>query len=242
MSLVFDRNYGVGHLPTTTGDIITTISQPDWEAFIGKLAEFTQCGQQIGSLILSPELITSTDIDHGSVADLKTVIEDRVNEATSLTAQIPEATLLLGTVVFDETTVKPRNALVFLKNGIEVGRTHKVTPLGLPEREAFHLSANLRDIQKPKPNTMVIICSDLIEHPYIDDEVVTLLVSGCWGVPTSRPGWTASPDHRLARGIELSTEELFARHTNLETIVMTDRVPTPSTVKGPFNFIARRRS
>jgi predicted amidohydrolase len=238
-SIIFERNYGVSHVPAG-GDQITTVSQPDWESFVGSMDDLSQNVQQVGSLILSPELITSSDISLSAIRESREVIQDRVSEAAALTTKFPESTLLLGTVVFDETVVKPRNALVFLKNGMEIGRTHKVTPLGTPEREALLVSAEPSDIQKPKPDTMAIICSDMIEHPYIDDKVSTLLVSGCWGVPLGRVGWPASPDHRLVKAIELTTEDLFARYHNLQTVVMADRVPSPSTAKAPFNFVARR--
>lgn len=238
MSIVFERNYGTRQLATPRGELITSVSQPDWESFIHSVGSLAQQGA--GTFITSPELITSTDIDLAAIPGQQAIIEDRVAEAKDLTRQIPDSTLLLGSIAFDPAVQKPRNAVLFLKNGTEVNRTYKVNPIGKQEREFLHDTAKADEIIKPAPNILNIICSDLVTPPPIDREVDTLLVSACWGTPSGYPGVLASPDHRHVELIQLLTNELFEQNRRLATIVMTDRAPDQNSTADPFNFVATR--
>jgi hypothetical protein len=237
-SIVFERSYGVRHIVTPGGDTITAVSQPDWEGFAHALDRINQQGA--GGFIMSPELITSTDVDLSVLSERQELIEDRIAEAKKLTRQLPKSTLLLGSVAFDQTVEKPRNAVLFLQDGNEVGRTYKQNPIGKYEREFLHDTTGPNDIVRPAPNILNIICSDLVSPPPIDAEVDTLLVNACWGTPVGYPGIAASPDHRHLEFIQYITDDLFEQNTSLSAIIMTDRAPESNSMAGPFNFIATR--
>lgn len=237
-SVVFEREYGVRHIATPGGDTVTAVSQPDWESFTYALNGLGQEGA--GAFITSPELITSADVELAVLSEQQELIEDRIAEAKDLTRQLPESMLLLGSVAFDQTVEKPRNAVLFFQDGAEVGRTYKKNPIGKYEREFLHDTAGPDDVVRPVRNILNIICSDLVSPPPIKNEVDTLLVSACWGTPAGYPGVVASPDHRHLEFIQYLTDDLFEQNANLSTIVMTDRAPEGNSMVGPFNFVATR--
>lgn len=237
-SVVFERSYGVRQIATPSGELITSVSQPDWPTLVQSLGGLARQGA--GKLITTPELITSTDIDLADLSQHQPRVEDRIAEAKELTRDLPESTLLLGSVAFDPTVEKPRNAVLFLRDGEEVGRTYKKFPIGKYERTHLHDTAAPGDIVKPTSNVLNIICSDFAEPPQLDDEVDTLLISACWGTPSGYPGVAASPDHRHIEFINSLSDDLFTQYDQLETIVMTDRAPDQNSMYGPFNFVAQR--
>lgn len=237
--VIFERNYGVRQISTHANELITSVSQPDWPSFVRSIGGLARQGT--GNLITSPELITSADISLAAISRNREVIEGRVTEAKGLTKLLPEATLLLGTVAFDQTVQKPQNAVLFLRDGAEIGRTYKKNPIGMDEREFLHVphAADIA-VTQPTPNVLTIICSDLVSPPAFDNQVDTLLVSACWGTPAGYPGVVASSDRRHLTFIQDLTTDLFEQHPSLGTIVMTDRAPEENSMAGPFNFVALR--
>lgn len=237
-SFEFDRAYGVRHISTPSEDIITTISRPDWLSFRDSLENITSYGEA-GNFILSPELVTSTDIPLGEIAVKRTLIQERVHEAKLLTVNHPSSTLLLGTAVFNAEGTRARNAVLFLRDGTEIGRTHKVHTEVRAEQEVFY-RPNVPDVRKPAPHIAAIISADLIDPPRTVDSAGTLLISSCWSVPIGHPDSAPSTEPRLKDGLTMFTQELFDNNPQLNTVVMADRVPEVSQAVAPFNFVATR--
>jgi hypothetical protein len=237
-NITFDRSYGTRHIDIGAGEVVTAISQPDWQQVSRSLGELAGLGA--GTVITTPELSTSTDIPLADIANARGRIEDRIAEAADRTRAMPDALLLLGSAVFDAAVAKPRNAVVFLQDGTERGRSYKQSPIGKQERLFLDTGRLPGDILKPLPRILNVICSDLTDMPPLDPTVDTVLVSACWGTPTGFKGVPASPDHRHVQFISYLVDDLFDRHHNLQTVVMTDRAHAGSAYNGPFNFVAQR--
>lgn len=236
-SFDFERAYGVRHVPMPGEDFVTTISQPDWLTFRDSLDNVISSGEA-GDFILGPELITSTDITLDEVAVQRIVIEERVHEAKLLTLQCPDTTLLLGTAVFDVIGARPRNAVLFLRDGDEIGRTHKAHTEVRAEQEVFYHS-NAPDVQRPVSHIAALISSDIIDPPTVVEGTNAVLISSCWGAPIGHPS-TPSSDSRLRDALTMFTRELFENNPHLDTAIMADRVPAASQAVAPFNFVATR--
>jgi hypothetical protein len=240
MSMAFERAHGVYQIPVPSGESITAISQPSWSDFMHSLGHVAS-SRDVGAFIATPELMTSPDIDLSDVSQQRTLIEDRVGEVSEVMRQLPDTTLLLGTILFDESVEKPRNAVLFLRNGVEVGRTHKVFSFNRDEREYLYMAPRSDTvIAKPAPDVVNLICSDLANPPAIDEDVAVLLVSGCWGAPARHPWMTEISDDDKIGFLEGATRRLFDQYDNLQTIAMIDRVPMGS-ISDPFNFVAQRQ-
>lgn len=237
-SIVFEREYGVRVTETPNGETLTAISQPDWPA---TRAALERLGRNVTGFIVTPELITTAEVPLPALAANRPLIESRIEEAKEVSRRMPDAVLLLGSAALRQTDGTIYNAVLFLQDGNEVGRTSKVSPLGKAERQ-FLPALSPPEVRKPVPHLMNIICSDLIAPPPIDPNVNTLVVSGCWGVPAGYKGVPASPDAQHLKYIGTLTDGLFQVNPALQTIVMTDRGPFATPAARPFNFIANRQS
>lgn len=234
----FERTYGIRQIQTGRGERITAVSQPDWPHFTAALGALARQGA--GNIVTTPELMTSTDIDLAALHSRRLQIAERVTEATAITRSLPGSTVVLGSVVFDAAAEKPRNAVLFLRDGEEVGRSYKSNPIGKYERTHLDTTKRPGDVSRPLPNILTIICSDLVDLPPLDQAVDTLLVSACWGTPSGHANVPVSSDERHLSFLRYLTDDLFDRHDQLETIAMTDRAPGVDAPNGPYNFTAHR--
>lgn len=236
--VTFERSYGTFNIPTHRGTV-TIASQPDWESFADVVSVLDP--RQIGQLVLSPELITVSDLDLSRIATHRHMIEERIENAKEITQRFPEATLLLGTAAFDEPGEKPRNTLLFIQDGREVGRTYKANPIVKQEVETFQ-KVRPYEARKPAAGYMSIICSDLVMPPRIGEDVETVLVSSCWSTPSGYPGIIPMPQDQVESYTAYFAGELLDRFDSVQTIIMADRLPYEgqATTQGPYNFVARR--
>lgn len=233
----FYRSYGVHNVSTHAGDSITIVSQPDWDTFAESVASLNT--QDVGSLVLTPELITSPDITSRDVWAQQRIIEDRVEDIKGLTRRLPDATLLLGTAAFEHTVEKPRNAVLFLKNGQEVGRTYKAEPTVFEEMELYQ-EARPEEVRKPVAHVASLICSDfLFLRNHLHNTAGTITVSSRFAAPTGAEESKPIRESDIRAVVE---EDIFdwPRLSNVQTIVMADTLPPQSHAQGPYNFVARR--
>jgi hypothetical protein len=235
--ITFERRYGSRHIELPDGRTVTSMSDPSWDEFAMSFIDLEVQGGP-GDYIITPELITSAEFAPAETAEAMHVVHERTGLAQRLTTLYPETTLLLGTAVVDPAYAKPRNAILFLQNGEEVGRTYKTPTLNRAESLAFH-QPEYPQLARPEPGIMPIICSDLVSNPRVDAHVHTLLVSACWGAPAGYPGVLASPESRHLQLLADITADLFTSNPRLRTIVMADRVPPTGVSASPFNFVAR---
>jgi hypothetical protein len=237
-SYTFERAYNVQHIGTYAGDGITSISRPDWPSFQDVLEFLVSAGDAPGDFILSPELITCADIRPGDLPSRRSLIADRIQTVKTLSIHIPESIILLGTPLFEDDD-QPHNAVLFVRDGEEVGRTHKSFTQVQVEKESLHQS-DMPDARRPRPHIAALISADLIHPPSIIDGANTLLVSSCWGAPAHPEGAGAVSDPQLQLALIDFTEQVFVDNPQLDTVVMTDRVPEGSRAIAPFNFVANR--
>jgi hypothetical protein len=251
VDFTFVREHGVHQFELIDGDTVTAISQPTWGAFAYSLGATAERG----SYVVSPELIVASPESRDPEAT-RLLAARRIEQTKQMSWQFPQTTVLLGALTFD--TPRPRNELLFIRGGQEVGRTPKM-PYSPAEASLFHQAYDPAEQQQPDPHTLAIICSDLLFHrwrgsgqelegrdlgaEYVDPigpEVRTLLVSACWITPFVEG---IKPEHETARFItplRFAVGSLMHRHPNLQDVVMADQLPPGTPASGPVNFHARR--
>jgi len=236
-TIAFERSYGVRHITVPTGDVVTAISQPDWPSFeqaLGALA--TDPGR--GNLIMTPELMTSADVtpDMGTTA-ITELVGGRIEAAREMTRQLPGSRLLLGSAMLEPDEPRPYNCVLFLEDGAEVGRTYKASPANMHEIKGFALKKVTR---QPARTVANILCSDILHLPKVGPGVKTMLVSGCWGVGMQET-LSKLPEELHMELLQEAAENIFTWRSQVDTIVMADRVPIGSHFTGPLNFVASRQ-
>jgi hypothetical protein len=253
VNITFVREHGVHQFELSGGGLVTTISQPSWERFATALSRV----DNPGDFILSPELITvSPEPSPGEMAGMPDVVEQRTEQVRTVSQRMPETTIVLGSLAFD--TPRPRNTLLFVRDGEMTGRSPKL-PYLAAESAVFHQAYDPAEHQRPAPQTDAIICSDILFHrdrgqyqeglpdrdlvaEYIDTigNARTLLVSSLWISPYI-PG--IKPEHEEARFVNplrYAAGSFFYHHPSLQDIVMADQLPAGTPASGPVNFNARR--
>ena len=249
-AITFMPRHGIEHVQTPPGDTISIISQSSWPETVKSLEEISQRraptspGNPLSGshYVLLPELITTCDEKWSNVRSDNPIIEERVAQVTELTNWLPETTVLLGSVAFTQTLERPGNALLFLRNGKEVGRTYKRWPVNQQEQAFFADTSDSHYQCKPAANIFGIICSDIVNPPSIDAEVDTVLVSACWGVPHHPSREYQARSEAMQPALGEFAGDIFTRNANVSTVVMADRVPHNSASPTPYNFVARRIS
>lgn len=253
---VFERNYGLSPIELASGDIVMRISVPDWQDFVTAMIHHP--GHTPGIIntepfILTPELITATDIPLEGIASNRGQIETRARFAQELTTMRPNGFLLLNTVLFDDRHTKPRIGTQRIADGSIKSSTFKITGNMPQEQEVFTQAippdgtlteAIMRaraaeDLPPPFWGIQPLTCADFIDHSDIlHPDTTAALISSCWPVDASssvRPN-----DSRQQAFIEDLCARAFSEHPNLQDIVMADRLPLNSTAPGPFNLHSYR--
>lgn len=249
-TIQFIRDHDTHDVAFDDGQTVTLISEPTWDRFADSFSML----EHPGTYILSPELITTAGMTPGEEAKVHAVIAERVEEAQEISLEHPGSTILLGTATVDSNLPKPRNSTVFIKNGELIGQTHKMPPYNKGEFDFFYQSTAPGSTMRPDPNTQPIICSDLLYHaveerqydgiglPYADsikDTASTILVNACWAPPMAE-GWAQAPESHAESTLRSICSQLFARYTQLNTVIMCDRAPEIIGHGQPLNFAAYR--
>lgn len=200
----YERSYGIYRWDLRDGISLTVISSAGWTDFAKDLDLITSTDQ----LVVSPELITSTEFDFDKVGEARVLIEGRVNQVRKISAQHPETTLLLGTPIFQDEG-KPKNGVIIIKAGDIIGQTAKRSGTTDWERDNFRFDPEEAPILIPGTNLGILICSDLgVASVYLrqfrnKDEILTksghtnlvgfnpkfihpdsraIIVPSCWGI------------------------------------------------------------
>jgi len=237
------REYGVHQFEAIDGTPITAISEPGWPKFCESFASLPQTG----GYIVSPELITDPD-KVLEIPEHKDEILDDIECAKEMSALQPHAYILLGTATFDNPFAqKPRNSLLILHRGKEVGRVNKRFLLSSSEQEVFEGDVSEAPTRLPKLGHAAIICSDLLmpsrygmdSYGFINPVARTLLVSSKWASPLI-DGMKVT-DERFKNPLEIQVGQFFESFPNLQEIIMVDRAASETGLQ-PFNAHFKRAS
>jgi len=229
------------------GEIVAAVSARTWPEYIGYLSRVSDEDK----FVISPELMTFPDRPLSEIAGARQLIEARVEEVREISKKHPRATFLLGTPTFPETG-KPRNSVVFIRNGEVVGSTNKRSGAIPEERRYFDLPAEEPAALVPGTSTGVLICADLATAAmylrsasppervlrlagrsnligtcptFLHPQAESLVVLSCWGIG-ARPGFVkpgAADEYYRSQLRSIAAQVL--RESSVQEIVMADRVP-----------------
>lgn len=227
---------------------ITSISSPGWASFTAQIPKLSRRD----TYVVSPEIITATEIDTDDVTSDRALIEERINYMKQASANMPRTVFLLGTPVFhgDE---KPTNGVLYLKAGEIIGSTNKRSGVADWEKKNFAFVAEEPPSLVPGTDIGVLICADLgtatiytrhdsvldrvLElggrenligtHPqFIHPDTKTLIVPSCWGIGANRYLiGNDNPDEYYQMQLRTISSSILRDYPQLERILVVDRCP-----------------
>lgn len=246
------NNYGIirWNLKDQKIKKLTGISADKWTDFTNNLSQINE----FDKLIVSPELITCTEIESENVTESKELIESRIEQTKKFSMNFPETTIVLGTAIFGEEE-KPKNGVLFIKNGEVIGQTAKRAGVDSWEKRNFVFDPEEKAVLIPETNLGVLICSDirasnisffnpeeldenltlsgfenLVGHKteFIHQEAKGMIVPTCWGM-TENEVWKNLPSNTLdmlfQRGLTVEALGMMRHTPQIEEIAIIDRIP-----------------
>lgn len=251
----FERKHGTHTFNLKDGRRVSAISQPSWNGFEVALQQL----DNPGDYVVSPELITVSPAPT-SLAGIENIIAGRTARALEISQQMPQTTILLGSVAILSRSVKPRNVMHFVRDGQIVGTTPKMPYLDT-EARFFYQAYNAAEQRKPDSQTLGMICSDIQFHAkqgrvqlglpdrnlgaeYVDPispQVNTVLIGAHWIAPYDLSLGGDLETERFIDPLKISVRDLMTAHPNLTDIVMCDQLAPGTSFSGPVNFHAQRQ-
>lgn len=230
--------------------LLTAVSAGNWTDFTERLEGILP----IDRLIVSPELITCTEIESANVSESRELIESRIEQMKKFSINFPEATIVLGTAIFGDEE-KPKNGALFIKNGEIVGETTKKSTATEWENDNFSHDLDEKAVLIPGTSLGLLLCSDLsffsifskgIHFPeaffkklkqedfigknpeFIHSEAKGIIVSSCWGIGGNKM-WQdvvgESTDSYYASQLRAVTKNIMMLNKEIDEIAVVDRVP-----------------
>jgi hypothetical protein len=244
------RKEGIHNFELHNGQTVTGFSFNTWKGFKHTLERMAEASETIGSLLITPELVTIGNQPIEMVVPSRPVIKKRIKKVMELSTAFPESTIVLGTPTF-RPSHKPRNSLVYIKDGQEIGRTYKLPGGSSVEPQVFEQAKTFSDscALPNHPSILPMLSSDLFLHTWTDnllgymfsgdkahdgkkqpspftDVVDTLVVSAGWNVPVVNHEWVRNDDYHIKQ-LDFFAQKLFVERPQLQDIVVVDRLPHP---------------
>ncbi|MBU1326933.1 hypothetical protein KKB64_00870 [Patescibacteria group bacterium] len=248
----YKKFYGV-HRWKLGQTALAAVSSPGWASFV----EHLQILSPADTFVVSPELITTTEIGTDEVVPARALIEERIDYVKTVSAHMPATIFLLGTPVFGDRE-NPTNSVLYLKAGGIIGQANKRSGVTEWEKAHFTFMAEEPPSLVPGSDIGVLICADLATatlylrnelvnervlqlggrdnligaHPrFIHPKARTLVVPSCWGIGANQ-NLVAKVNHDEYYRLQLQAiSASVLRHSpELEHIVVVDRCP-----EGPFS-------
>jgi len=254
------RAYGQHNFVSVTGATVSAISQPTWEDFAGAL----EAASYLGNIILSPELITSSEELLKVVPDSRAEIEARVEETRQLSFKIPDTLIVLGTATFDSPSGRPANSQLFIQDGAVVAQNNKRYSYYPLEKRVFTMQQTTARPQSPSRRFVGMICSDLLGEgasstsnvlsvgsdeagppPIVGMGTESVLFSSRWAVSVQSAfdidQYNINREDWFRRALEKRMLLLFRKYPALREVIMCDSLISTSGVEDPFNAHITRK-
>lgn len=189
---------------------------------------------------ISPELMTTADMELAEIPDHHAVVNDRLAELQELSTSMPAAELVVGTPEYQPDGIY--NSLVIIQNGIRRVLERKRTIFSSAERGTFTASNTLR---QQCTRTLSAVCADLVgygvQYPELPQDTRAIHASCCWATPLEEGARyaTAPDEERYTSAMTHTLGHLFTHYPQLQQVMVVDRTP-PSTTIPPLNCVAQR--
>lgn len=230
---------------------ITMVSYPTFD----RCFEEVQNQQFAGGIVLLPELITATNIDHPDNKE----VEHRLGVFSDYTKSQPDTKFVIGTPHFTDKHALPFNAVFVIQNGKRIATIHK----RFPSRD----EENIYSMDSSQPpflldgDTGILICSDIIgagfpedtyvkrtmyevyfedrsvqydqllNTNYIHPDAKRLVVPSIWGTGMDKnmPGKNTETLDGIniiyRNSLEYAVRNVFKQNKNIKEIFVCDKIP-----------------
>lgn len=239
------RQTGVFYPEQLSGMPTAGVSANTWREYMSLIRQAAVDNPTHRYRFVSPELMTTADMELAEIPDQHAVVNDRLAELEELSTSIPTAELVVGTPEYQPHSIY--NSLVIIKNGIRSVLERKRTIFSLAEQGTFTASNTL---QQRYTRTLSAVCADLVgygmrypQYPKLPQDTRVIHASCCWATPLEEGArYAAAPDEeRYTSAITRTLGRLFTHYPQLQQIMVVDRTP-PSTAIPPLNCVARRKT
>ena len=194
-------------------------------------------------VFVSPELMTTADMELAEIPDQDAVVNDRLAELEEFSTSVARAELVVGTPEYHPDEIY--NSLVIIQNGTRRVLERKRTIFSSAEWGTFTASNTL---QQRCTRTLSAVCADPVgygmqypQYPKLPQDTRVIHASCCWATPLEEGAlYAAAPDEeRYPSTMTRALGRLFARYPQLQQVIVVDRTP-PSTAIPPLNCVAQR--
>lgn len=155
------RQTGVFYPEQLSGTPTAGVSANTWHEYMSLIrqAAADHPADHPAHRFISPELMTTADMELAEIPDQHAVVNDRLAELQELSTSIPTAELVVGTPEYQPHSIY--NSLVIIKNGIRSVLERKRTIFSSAERGTFTASNTLR---QQCTRTLSAVCADLVGY------------------------------------------------------------------------------
>ena len=243
------EEFGLFRTQLGDGRTVAILSQPTFDDFFEMLPNPLVASS---SVVISPELITCAGIELQEISENRVVIEQRINLVVELSKSCPGTRIVLGTPTWAGSEVKPRNSTLVIQDGAVIAVRNKIVSVDGEESAAFDFSpsdehnggetgilicadlayAAVDIMQLDDQYKRVFSKGDRLswvhyyqEMPqFVSPEVKVLFVPMLWGVGSAYLKQIADePQGYYRMNLFTSVGRVFAKHPNIEEIVVCDR-------------------
>ena len=234
------RQTGVFYPEQLSGTPTAGVSANTWHEYTNLIRQATVDNPT--HRFISPELMTTADMELAEIPDQHAVVNDRLAELQELPTSMPTAELVVGAPEYQPHGIY--NSLMIITNGIRRVLERKRTIFSSAERGTFTASNTL---QQRCTRTLSAVCADLVgygvQYPELPQDTRAIHASCCWATPLEEEArYAAAPDEeRYTSAMTHTLGHLFTHYPQLQQIMVVDRTP-PSTAIPPLNCVARRNT
>ena len=239
------RQTGVFYPEQLSGTPTAGVSANTWPEYMSLIRQAAVNNPTHRYRFVSPELMTTADMELAEIPDQHAVVNDRLAELQKLSTSMPTAELVVGTPEYHPDGIY--NSLVIIQNGRRRILERKRTIFSSAEQGTFTASNTL---QQRYTRTLSAVCADLVgygmqypQYPKLPQDTRAIHASCCWATPLEEGArYAAAPDEkRYTSTMTRMLDHLFAHYPQLQQVMVVDRTP-PSTAIPPLNCVARRKT
>ena len=236
------RQTGVFYPEQLSGTPTAGVSANTWPEYMSLIRQAAVDNPTHRYRFISPELMTTADIDLLEIPGQRAVVDARLAELEELSTTASTAEFVVGTPEYQPDGIY--NSLVIIQNGIRRVLERKRTIFSSAEQGTFTASNAL---QQRHTRTLSAVCADLVgygaQYLELPQDTRAIHASCCWATPLEEGARyaTAPDEERYTSAMTRTLSNLFARYPRLKQVIVVDRTP-PSTTIPPLNCVARRNT